>query len=185
MKLTIIARKQQQKRWELLQLSCRTTLSRINNSNRTPKVDVNDIMYLIQQLSRTYNLRYNNQIGSICAHVSMHYKNSTLHKPERDLVIVHQLVQKFKLVFINQQENDSSCFSSFEDLAKYGVSCLKANLNQVLLEQLNKEKKYDFRLLEIVNRHLRSLFLEFVPVSYSAVMIELYLSENQGEKETN
>ena len=46
-------------------------------------------------------------------------------------------------------------------------------------------KKYDFRLLEIVNRHLRSLFLEFVPVSYSAVMIELYLSEKQGEKETN
>jgi len=39
--------------------------------------------------------------------------------------------------------------------------------------------------IEIVSRLLRSLFLEFIPISYSLVMIEIYLSESQIEKETN
>jgi len=93
-------------------------------------------MYLIQSLSSTYNLQYHQQLGAICAHVSRHYKICTLQKPERDLFVAHKLVNKFRAVFVGRQEGagDSSCFSCFEDLVRYGVRCVLANLREGLLE---------------------------------------------------
>jgi hypothetical protein len=34
-------------------------------------------------------------------------------------------------------------------------------------------------IIEIVSRLLRSLFFEYIPITYSSVMIEIYLSESQ------
>ena len=143
-------------------------------------------MYLITSLCSTYHLLYSHQLGSLCAHISLHCNQNSKKeqkepKQREDWIMVNHIVNKFNLIFFQQKFINSieahPCFEHFGDLVSYGMKCIAYPLDEELVYHLNTKEKHKEKLRKVAERLLKSLLFEFIPADYSYGVLMIYREE--------